>query len=227
LKENIEGLKEQVKRGNTELKTMMEDKQTYKKTLDFIVKTDKHAKKTLVKNTIALQKQIKREQNKIIALERGSLEYENEIGKLTQEKQDLEERNSQLRESALKDQEKINYLQEEYRAKVTETTDEISSLNIKLRLQTQETQQLLENKALYDKKAAEMTEEMDKVIKQLDQERTAKEKQQSLFEEERAQKVIHDEKMAEIIKDNERLTERISQLERKEETVRFLLIIFM
>ena len=225
LTESMAGLKQQVKRGNDELQTMKEDKKTYKNTLDFIVKKDMCVKKFFIKKTITLQKRVNLEQKKIAAVqlakELDSSEYENRIEHLIQEKQDLEERNSQLRESALQDQNKIHSLEEENRAKVTEMTEEINSLHNQLRLQTQETQQLLE------KRAAEMTEEMDNVIQQLNQERVAREQLRKQYEEEQAKQDKHTEKIAEFTKDNEHLKERILQLERIEETVSCSSVIFL
>jgi len=56
LNESMAGLKQQVKRGNDELQAMKEDKQTYKNTLDLIVKKDMCVKKFFIKKQLPYKK---------------------------------------------------------------------------------------------------------------------------------------------------------------------------
>ena len=220
LKETKEGLVQKLKHGQDELKTLKEDKATYKNTVDFIVSRDTWVKKNFLKKAIILQRKLEIEQ-KIVTdikqeLERVHIvanEYKEQKECLRQEKRDLELRFSQHQEAAKEE----NALHE---IKVKEMTELIQHLRQQInqahlanddqRSQFEENIQALQTQ--HGATVAVKAEEIKHLREQIVQADTVSQKQiEQLQEEQRAFKAHHYETIAGNVEEIKRLRKQIVQ----------------
>jgi len=208
LKETKEGLVQKLKHGKDELKTLKEDKATYKNTVDFIVTRDSQVKKHFLKQHIMLQGKIKSERKKVATINQSldqvcsvNSEYEEQIETLSQEKHELEQRFSQ--QNAL------------HETKVKEMTELIQNLGQQIdqahlanedqRSQFQDEQRALQ--AQCDAAMAETAGEIKNLREQIDQTQMLRE------EEQRALQTQHETTVTKMTEKIEHMKDEIQQLE--------------
>ena len=212
LNENKQALSQLVKQGQGELKASKEDKRTFKSALDVIVGNDSRLKRTFLKKTVILQRKVALEQSKFSALEqtleRKSSDYEEKIQSLIQEKLDFEQKVTQLHDSARLDQNRIDSLEAERRVLESKVEDMAGQINIlENERQTWKTLYTLEEKALFEKRSAEMTEQMSDLRKEIEQQR------KDFEEKENALQVSHDAKVDDLKEEIRHFKEKIQILE--------------
>jgi len=178
------------------LQKLQEDKQTYKNTVDFIVSLRTRIKKTFVKKLITLQKTIKFEQNKVSALQqclgRHTIDYEEKIESLVQEKRTLEQKNAQLEQSVMDNQSKLDTLQEEHNVLVSKVANET---------------------VLHEQKVAQMDDTMDHLREHIDRVEMTIEDQRMNYEAKiRDLQERHDAKVSAMADQTERLNKEIDFL---------------
>jgi len=162
LNETKQALSQLVKQGQNELKTTKEDKKTFKSALDVIVRNDSRLKTTFLKRNVILQRKIALEKNKSSALEktleRKSRDYEEKIQSLSQEKLELEQRVTQLHDSAI--QEKALY--EQRMTDIVNLRQQIDNAQLAHEDQRSQFKRRERDRiALHHAKVTEMTREID------------------------------------------------------------------
>jgi len=124
LNESKQGLTKQLKQCQDELEKLKADKKTFKNTVDFLVSSKSRIKKTVVNRFISLQEMIACEQNKVSALKQAATKYEERIENLMQEKRTLEHRNTELEQTVMDNQSKLDTLEEEHNVLVSKVANE-------------------------------------------------------------------------------------------------------
>jgi len=207
LKETKEGLVQKLKHGKDELKTLKEDKATYKNTVDFIVTRDSQVKKHFLKKHILLQGKIKSERENVAAIKQVldrvcsvNSEYEEQMKTLGQEKHELEQRLSQLQQQ--------NALHE---TRVQEMTEHLGQQIDQAHLANQDQRsQFVEQRSLQaqiNAAIADKEEEIKHLREQIVQTQTLRE------EEQRTLQTQHETTVTEMTEKIEHMKDEIQQLE--------------
>jgi len=213
LKETKEGLVQKLKHGQDELKTLKEDKTTYKNTVDFIVTRDSQVKKHFLKKHILLQGKIKSERENVAAIKQVldrvcsvNSEYQEQMKTLSQEKHELKQRFSQqnaLHKTKVKEMtELIQHLGQQIDEAYLANQDHRSQFEKKQRALQAQSNATIADKA---EEIKHMTEQIDKTQKDSEEERA------HFQDEQRALQAQCNAAMAETAGEIKNLREQIEQ----------------